>query len=254
MKTLLERYRVEDCKILGKLTVIERDENTLELAIDDYQETCEDEPFVQTINHTAAKDSLIKVSPLYIIVSAKWFSYCQEEVKLIPKYDRYIVKYTNGGETRLYIGRRFGEGRGSKLCVYREKGKETVYITMPFDPSLGPRYIREEAMKYIDSKIDEIHTVLCSIFDIIDVNKMSSNESDDMLMSEIRSFAVRCSDNHRCLNDALDYRFGTLKTAASKANEDVGVVGKRQDDLRLNLHKFQQMSFKERLRWLLFGE
>lgn len=238
MKTLLERYRVDGCKVLGKLAVIERDEDTLEFAIDDYQETCEDEPFVQTITHVAAKDPLLKVSPLYILIPVKWFSACQEEVKLIPKHNKYIVRYTNGGDTRLYLGRKFGEGRGSKLSVYREQGMNTVFITIPFDPSLGPRFAREEAISYIDAKIDELRNILCSAFNQINTNKAGSS----------------IADAHKYLNYMLGYRFGTPETAATKINENLGVVGKRQDDLRLNLHKFQQMTFKERLCWLLYGE
>lgn len=139
MKILFERYRIENCKVIGKTVVSEYGE-TLHFDIADYQTHCDDEPFVMPIQHYHTmhgyKDEMM-VSPPYILFPAVWLTSDFREEELLKGRRKFVVSYTNEhyGEYRMIPGRKFWQAAVVNIKMYGETHHNTklAFISIPFD-------------------------------------------------------------------------------------------------------------------------
>lgn len=255
MKTLFERYRVENCKVLGK-TVVSEYGDTLRFDITDYQTHCGDEPFVMPIKHHAmhGDKSEIMVSPLYILFPAVWLTSDFREKELLKGCRKFVVSYTNVhyGERRMMPGRKFGQAAVMKLKLYSESRCEKLtYISIPFDICARDVDIFDNLATLFDStskisnKFDEKHECLMS-------NIIGESYARQQQVDELRNEVIRMLDGIRF---STGENFGyAMPSVNDFLAEQIATVAKQTEDLRLELNKFLDRSVAERIRWLLYGK
>ena len=255
MKILFERYRIENCKVLGKTVVGEYGE-TLCFDITDYQTHCDDEPFVMPIQHPAMhghKDEM-KLSPLYILFPAVWLTSNFREEELLKGCRKFVVSYTNVhyGEHRMMPGRKFGQAVTMKLKMYPESCYEKLaFISIPFDICARDVDIFDKLTTLFDStsrisnEVDEKYNLLINA-------AIGETRDRQEQVGELRNEVVRMLDDIRF---STGENFGyAMPSVNDFLVEQIATVAKQTEALRLELNKFLNRSAVERIRWLLYGK
>ena len=255
MKTLFERYRVENCKVLGK-TVVSEYGDTLRFDITDYQTHCGDEPFVMPIQHPAVHGykGEIRMSPLYVLFPAVWLTSDFKEEELLKGRRKFVVSYSNVhyGEYRMMPGRKFGQAVAMKFKMHGESRREKLtFISIPFDICARDVDIFDNLATLFDStsrisnKFDEKHERLMS-------NIIGESCARQHQVDELRNEVIRMLDDIRF---STGENFGyAMPSVNDFLAEQIATVAKQTEDLRLELNKFLDRSAAERIRWLLYGK
>lgn len=225
MKKYFERYRIDNGKVIGKTELMENDDGVLVFTIFDYQSNHNDEPFIQALQHTylCGSGQTFVMAPLYITIDSAWFTIdcCEDEIFKV--HDKFLIEYiSNNNAPYVLHGRKFA---GNQIIKIKQYGTEVSRLKLYASNDWRSLYV---AIPY----------------------DIAGDTSE--LLSAITKLNAKIDD---ALSDDGKINLPIWKVdSESWVEYAVRELAKKEDKLRLEIHRFEQRSFFERLKWLFFGK